>query len=54
MRSADLSVAYIIVLGVEAVLAVALSVFYLHERITPARAATVALVVVGVLWLRRT
>jgi multidrug transporter EmrE-like cation transporter len=54
MRGADLSVGYIIVLGVEAVLAVALSVFYLHERLTPARAAAVALVVVGVLWLRRT
>src|SRR3954447_7092404 len=54
MRGTDLGVGYIIVLGVEAVLAVALSVFYLHERITPARAAAVALVVVGVLWLRRT
>lgn len=54
MRSADLSVGYIVVLGVEAVLALVLSVFYLHERLTPERAAAVALVVVGVLLLRRT
>ena len=54
MRTADLSVGYIIVLGVEAVLALALSVFYLHERMSPARAAAVVLVVLGVLLLRRT
>jgi len=54
MRSVDLSVGYIIVLGVEAVLALALSVLYLHERLTPARVTAVALVVLGVLLLRRT
>jgi multidrug transporter EmrE-like cation transporter len=53
MQRVDLSVGYIIVLGVEAVLALALSVFYLHEQLTPSRAAAVALVVAGVLLLRR-
>jgi small multidrug resistance pump/quaternary ammonium compound-resistance protein SugE len=54
MREADLGVAYIFVLGVEAVVAVALSVFYLHEKFTAARAAAVFLVIVGVMLLRRT
>jgi small multidrug resistance pump/quaternary ammonium compound-resistance protein SugE len=54
MRNTDLGVGYIFVLGVEAVLAMALSVLYFHERLTIARAAAVALVVVGIVWLRRT
>jgi multidrug transporter EmrE-like cation transporter len=54
MRQADLSISYIFVLGVEALLTVLLSVFYLHESCPPSRLAAIAMVVVGIAWLRRT
>jgi multidrug transporter EmrE-like cation transporter len=54
MRRADLSVAYILVLGLEAVATLALSVFVLHERCTLSRLGAVATVIVGILWLRQT
>jgi quaternary ammonium compound-resistance protein SugE len=54
MRSADLGVSYIFVLGVEALITVLLSRFYLHESYTPSRIAAIALVIVGIAWLRRT
>jgi len=54
MKSADLGVSYIFVLGVEALMTVLLSMFYLHESYTPSRIAAITLVVVGIAWLRRT
>src|SRR5260370_42437736 len=54
MKSADLGVSYIFVLGVEALMTVLLSMFYLHESYRPSRIAAIALVIVGILWLRRT
>jgi multidrug transporter EmrE-like cation transporter len=54
MKSADLGVSYIFVLGVEAVMTVLLSMFYLHESYTPSRIAAIVLVVAGIVWLRRT
>jgi multidrug transporter EmrE-like cation transporter len=54
MKSADLGVSYIFVLGVEALMTVLLSMFYLRETYTPSRIAAIALVVVGIVWLRRT
>jgi multidrug transporter EmrE-like cation transporter len=54
MRQADLGVSYIFVLGVEALATVLLSVFYLQESYPPSRIAAIALVVVGIAWLRRT
>jgi quaternary ammonium compound-resistance protein SugE len=54
MKSADLGVSYIFVLGVEAVMTVLLSMFYLHEGYTPSRIAAIVLVVAGIVWLRRT
>jgi quaternary ammonium compound-resistance protein SugE len=53
MRHADLGPSYIFVLGVEALLAVLLSTFYLHESYSPSRLAAILLVVVGVVWLRQ-
>jgi multidrug transporter EmrE-like cation transporter len=54
MRRADLGVAYILVLGLEAVGAPALSVFVLHETCSPSRLGAVAMVIIGILWLRNT
>lgn len=53
MKQADMGASYVFVLGVEAIAAVALSAFVLHERYTPARLAAIALVVIGIAWLRR-
>lgn len=52
MRRADLGVAYILVLGVEAMLALMLSVFVLGETCPPGRLAAVALILLGIVWLR--
>jgi multidrug transporter EmrE-like cation transporter len=52
MKETDLGVSYVFVLGVEALLAVAFSMVYLHEGYAPSRIAAIALVVVGVAWLR--
>lgn len=54
MRRADLGVAYIVVLGIEAVAALGLSVLVLGESCSPSRLGAVALVVVGIAWLRNT
>src|SRR5216117_2389067 len=54
MKHADLGVSYIFVLGVEAVVTVLLSLFYLHEACTPSRMAAIAVVVIGLAWLRHT
>lgn len=53
MRRADLGVAYIMVLGMEALAALALSIFLLGESWSLARLGAVAMVVAGVYWLRR-
>ena len=53
MRRADLGVAYIMVLGIEALAALALSVVFLHESWSPSRLGAVAMVVAGVFWLHR-
>ena len=53
MRRTDLGVSYVFVLGVEALLATALSAVYLQERYPPSRIAAIALVLIGILWLRR-
>jgi len=54
MRGSDMGVSYVFVLGVEALVATALSAAYLHEGFPPSRIAAVLLVVIGVAWLRRT
>jgi small multidrug resistance pump/quaternary ammonium compound-resistance protein SugE len=54
MRRADLGVAYIVVLGLEAVAALALSVFVLGENCSFTRLGAVAMVIGGIAWLRHT
>jgi len=54
MRNAELGVAYIFVLGAEAVLTMLLSVAVLGESCPPARVAAVILVITGIAWLRVT
>lgn len=52
MRREDLGVAYIMVLGLEAVAALALSVFALEEACPPSRLIAVGLIIGGIVWLR--
>jgi multidrug transporter EmrE-like cation transporter len=54
MRRTDLVVSYIFVLGAEALVAVALSALYLHERYPPSRVAAILIILLGMLWLKRT
>ena len=54
MRHSDLGVSYIIVLGLEAVVTLLISILYLHETASPSRIAAVALIVLGIAWLRHT
>lgn len=53
LRKADLGVAYIIVLGLEAVLTFAFSVWLLRESATATRVVAVVLILSGVVLLRR-
>jgi multidrug transporter EmrE-like cation transporter len=53
MRQADMGTTYIAVLGLEAVLAFLLGVWLFSEPATPARILAVALVVAGILLLKR-
>jgi multidrug transporter EmrE-like cation transporter len=53
MRAADMGGVYIAVLGLEAALALFLSIFVLHEHWSWARLLAVCLIVSGVLLLRR-
>jgi quaternary ammonium compound-resistance protein SugE len=53
MRRADMGPVYIAVLGLEAVLALLLSVFVLHEQLSWPRFAAACLIIGGVLLLRR-
>jgi multidrug transporter EmrE-like cation transporter len=52
MRRSELSVNYILVLGLEAALALLLGVAWLGESVSPLRLAGVALIVAGVVTLR--
>jgi multidrug transporter EmrE-like cation transporter len=52
MRRADLGVGYIMVLGLEAVAALGLSIFVLNESSSISRLGAVAMIIVGILWLR--
>jgi multidrug transporter EmrE-like cation transporter len=54
MRRTDMGVAYVLVLGMEAVVAVVLSAVVLNETYSASRLAAIALVVVGIAWLRST
>ncbi len=53
MKRADMGVVYIFVLGLEAVAALALSVWLLGERLSVARICAVALILSGIVLLRR-
>ena len=53
MKQADMGTSYVFVLGVEAIAAVLLSTVVLHESYSPSRLAAVALVIIGIVWLRR-
>ena len=52
MRDADLSTSYILVLGLEALVAVALGTLVFHESFGPSRLTAMLLIVGGVAWLR--
>ena len=54
MRRAELGTAYIFVLGAEAVFATLLSFYVLGESLSPSRVAAIAVVVLGIAWLRST
>jgi multidrug transporter EmrE-like cation transporter len=54
MRRADLGMVYILVLGLEAAMAAALSVFVLHENLSLSRAAAILIIIAGVIMLGRT
>jgi multidrug transporter EmrE-like cation transporter len=54
MKRADLGIAYILVLGIEAGMAAILSVFVLHENLSIARAAAILVIIAGVIMLGRT
>jgi len=53
MKHADMGASYVFVLGVEAVSAVLLSAFVLHESYSLSRLLAITLVVVGIAWLRQ-
>lgn len=52
MRRAELGPTYILVLGLEAILAFGLGVWLFGESVTPARVAAVVLIVAGIALLR--
>jgi quaternary ammonium compound-resistance protein SugE len=54
MRRTDLAVAYIAVLGLEAILIALFSAFFLHEAWPSMRFVAVLLIIAGVVLLRRT
>lgn len=54
MRRADMGVSYVLVLGMEAVAAVALSTVVLNESYSVSRVAAIVLVIAGIAWLRST
>lgn len=54
MKRADMGVAYMFVLGLEAVAAFLISIFVLNENVAPARIIAVLLIVSGIVLLERT
>lgn len=52
LRQADLGAVYIVVLGLEAALALVFSVVLFHERLSPTRVLAVVLILAGVALLR--
>ena len=52
MKQAHMGTAYVFVLGVEAIAAVLLSALVLHESYTASHVAAIALIVIGIAWLR--
>jgi multidrug transporter EmrE-like cation transporter len=54
MKRADMGVAYVLVLGLEAVAAFLISIFALNESAAPSRVAAVVLIVAGIVLLNRT
>ena len=52
MRSGELGIAYVFVLGAEALLTMLLSVSIMGESFPPGRIGAVALVLTGIAWLR--
>jgi multidrug transporter EmrE-like cation transporter len=52
VKRAEMGVSYVLVLGIEAIAAVILSVVVLHESYSISRLAAIALIVVGIAWLR--
>ena len=53
MKRADLGVAYVLVLGLEAIAAFGISVFLLHENAGTGRIIAVTLIVCGIVLLER-
>jgi len=53
MKQADMGISYVFVLGVEAVAAVLLSAVVLGESYSVSRLGAIALVLIGIVWLRR-
>lgn len=53
MKRADMGVAYVFVLGLEAVVAFLISVLALNESAAPMRVAAVLLIVAGIVLLQR-
>ena len=54
MKRADMGVAYVFVLGLEAVAAFLISILALNESAAPARIVAVVLIVAGIVLLERT
>ncbi len=52
MRDTDLSTSYILVLGIEALVAVALGTLFFHESFGLARFMAMLLIIGGIAWLR--
>jgi small multidrug resistance pump/quaternary ammonium compound-resistance protein SugE len=52
MKHEAMGVTYVFVLGAEALVAVLLSALYLNESYTASRLAAIALVLIGIVWLR--
>src|SRR5690349_15436154 len=53
MKQADMGISYVFVLGVEAIAAVLLSALFLGESYSVSRLGAIALVLIGIAWLRR-
>jgi multidrug transporter EmrE-like cation transporter len=52
MKQADMGLSYVFVLGVEAIAAVLLSAAFLGETYSASRLGAIALVLIGIAWLR--